>query len=208
MYQPQRNQQYLKSSQLLKMYPQLLAHIKRYVTLLPGEEELLCSKLELKKFKKKEIILEPGKMCQGNYFVLKGLVRQYYVNKKLNEQIIQFALENWWMADQDSLLHKQPSAIYIQTIEPTEALLLTEKNRELLFETIPKLESYFRIMMQKSFVASQRRIGFIFNQSDEERYRFFMSLFPDFTQRVPQYMLASYLGFTPQFLSRLRAKKI
>ena len=189
------------------MYPELLAHIKRYVQLSPAEEELLCSKVELKKFRKKEIILEPGKMCQGNYFVLKGLVRQYYVNKKLNEQIVQFALENWWIADQDSLLHKQASAVYIQTIEATEALLLTEKNRELLFEAIPKLESYFRIMMQKSFVASQRRIGFIFNQSDEERYRFFMSLFPDFTQRVPQYMLASYLGFTPQFLSRLRAKK-
>jgi CRP-like cAMP-binding protein len=189
------------------MYPQLLAHIKRYVTLTAEEEALLCATMELKIFKKKAIILEPGKLCPGNYFILQGLVRQYYVNAKLNEQIVQFGLESWWIADQDSLLNHKPATTYIQTIEATEALLMTEKNREMLFEKIPALESYFRIMMQKSFIAAQRRIGFIFNQSDEERYRFFSSLFPEFLQRIPQYMLASYLGFTPQFLSRLRAKK-
>ena len=190
------------------MYPELLSHIKRYVQLTEPEEQLLCEKLELKKVKKKEFLLEPGKLCQGNYFVIKGLVRQFFVNNKVNEQIIQFGLENWWIADQDSLLNHQPSGCYIQAVEPSELLLLTEKNRILLFEQIPPLESYFRIMMQIAFVAAQRRIGFIFNQTEEERYRQFAARFPGFMQRVPQYMLASYLGFTPQFLSRLRAKKI
>lgn len=190
------------------MYPEILAHIRRYVQLTPQEEELLCSKLELKKFKRKEHILEVGKHCPGNYFIIKGCVRQYMVNDKLNEQMIQFGLESWWIADQESLLNRTPATTYIQTIEATEALLLTEKNRVLLFEQIPKLESYFLIMMQKAFVAAQRRIGFIFNLSDEQRYRFFVELFPGFANRVPQYMLASYLGFTPQFLSRLRAKKV
>ncbi len=189
------------------MYPQLLKHIKRYVQLTPDEETLLCEKLEFKKFKRREFLLEPGKLCQGNYFILKGCVRQYFVNNKLNEQIIQFGLESWWVADQDSLLNKQPSTCYIQAVEATELLVLNEKIRQSLFEEIPTLESYFRIMMQKAFVASQRRIGFIFNQTEEERYRHFASQFPDFLQRVPQYMLASYLGFTPQFLSRLRGKR-
>ena len=189
------------------MYPQLLNHIKRYVQLTPHEEQLLCEKLELKTFKKKAYLLEAGKICPGNFFILKGCVRQYFVNNKLNEQIIQFGLENWWIADQDSLLSKQPSTCYIQAIENTELLLMPEKIRPVLFEEIPHLESYFRIMMQKAFVASQRRIGFIFNQTEEERYRHFASLFPGFLQRVPQYMLASYLGFTPQFLSRIRRRK-
>ncbi|MEO7879765.1 Crp/Fnr family transcriptional regulator [Mucilaginibacter sp.] len=189
------------------MYPELLAHIKRYVTLTPAEEELFCGRMELKKFKKKAMILEPGNHCPGNYFVLKGLLRQYIVNKKLNEQIVQFALESWWIADQDSLLNKSPATTYIQAIEETEVLLLHERDRVELFKMIPALEGYFRIMMQKSFIAAQRRVGYIFNQNDEERYRFFTKLFPGFVQRVPQYMLASYLGFTPQFLSRLRAKK-
>ena len=190
------------------MYSELLNHIKKYVKLTPEEEQLLCENIELKKVNKKEFLLEPGKMCAGNYFVVKGCVRLFFVNNKLNEQIIQFGIENWWIADQDSLMNKQPSNCYIQAIEASELLLLTEKSRIMLFEKIPHLESYFRIMMQIAFVASQRRIGFIFNQTDEERYRHFAKLFPGFMQRVPQYMLASYLGFTPQFLSRLRARKI
>ncbi|OKS85373.1 Crp/Fnr family transcriptional regulator [Mucilaginibacter polytrichastri] len=190
------------------MYPQILAHIKTYVHLDAHEEQLLCDTLELIKLKKKQFLLEPGKLCKGNYFVLKGCLRLYIVNNKLHEQILQFGLENWWIADQDSLLNKKPSACYIQTIEECEMLLLTEHNKLLLFEKIPKLESYFLIMMHKALVASQRRIGFIFNMNDEERYRYFAKLFPEFLQRVPQYMLASYLGFTPQFMSRLRAKKI
>jgi CRP/FNR family transcriptional regulator, anaerobic regulatory protein len=190
------------------IYPELLSHIKRYVQLDAHEEQLLCDSLELIKLKRKQFLLEPGKLCKGNYFIVKGCLRQYFVNQKLNEQIIQFGLESWWIADQDSLLNRQPSTTYIQAIEASEILLLPESCRDMLFEQIPKLESYFRIMMQKAFVASQRRIGFIFNQTEEERYRHFAKLFPDFLQRVPQYMLASYLGFTPQFLSRLRAKKV
>ncbi|WP_233524512.1 Crp/Fnr family transcriptional regulator [Mucilaginibacter conchicola] len=188
------------------IYPQLIAHINRHVKLTPDEEILLCDSLQLLKFRKKEIILEPGKHCKGEYFVLSGLLRQYYVNAKLNEQIVQFALENWWMADHDSLVNNVPATTYIQTIEASEVLLLPAKDKDRLLAEIPALETYFRIMMQRAFVASQRRIGFIFNQTDEERYRYFISLFPGFVQRIPQYMLASYLGFTPQFLSRIRAK--
>lgn len=189
------------------MYQELLDHIKKYVQLDPRQQQQFCEKLEFIKLKKKEFLLEPGKLCKGNYFITKGCVRQFLINQKLNEQIIHFGIEHWWIADQDSLLNNQPSACYIQAIEETELILIREKDRIGLAKEIPLLETYFRIMMQKSFVASQRRIGFIFNQTEEERYRHFSKLFPGFVQRVPQYMLASYLGFTPQFLSRLRAKK-
>ena len=190
------------------MYTSLLNHLQRYVALSPEEQELICSKMELKTLKRKEHLLQPGKVCPGNYFILKGCIRQYFVNRKLNEQIIHFGLENWWIADQSSLMYQRPSNCYIQALESTELLLLSEKERISLSEQIPGLESYFRIMMQKAFVAAQNRIEFLFNMTDEERYFHFSKLFPDFLQRVPQYMLASYLGFTPQFLSRLRAKKI
>lgn len=189
------------------MYQPLLDHIRKFAVLTPEEEELLCGSLEYKKYKKKEFILESGKVCKGNYFIVKGCVRQYFINKKLNEQIINFAIENWWIADQDSLLNQQPSACTIQAIEATEVLLFPEKNKAALFKQVPALETYFALIMQKAFVAAQRRLGYIFNMTDEERFRHFSSLFPDFMQRVPQYMLASYLGFTPQFMSRLRAKK-
>jgi len=189
------------------MYPALLQHIHRFVNLTADEEQLLCAKLQPKTLKKKEYLLQPGKLCTGSYFVIKGCLRLYFVNDKLNEQITQFAIESWWIADYDSLLNKQPSHCYIQAIELCELLFLSEKDQADLFEQIPKLQTYFYVVVQKAFVAAQRRIGFIFNQSDEERYRHFTKLFPGFVQRVPQYMLASYLGFTPQFLSRIRAKK-
>ena len=189
------------------MYPQLLTHIGKYVNLTQQEEELICQKVELLTLKKKTFLLEPGKLCKGNYFVLTGLVRQYHITPKLNEQIVQFGLEGWWITDHESLTNKQPSIYYIQAIEDSEVLLLTDKNLELLCEAIPRLESYFRIMMQRAFVAMQRRVNFLLNYTDEERYKYFADQFPAFMQRVPQYMLASYLGFTPQFLSRIRAKK-
>jgi CRP-like cAMP-binding protein len=189
------------------VYTELLNHIKTYVQLQPQHEEVICSHMQPKTFKKKEFLLEPGKICQGNYFVVKGCIRLYFINKKLNEQIVNFGLENWWIADQDSLMNQKPSACYIQTVEPSEVLLLTEKERNALIDDVPVMETYFRIMLQKAYVAAQRRIGFIFNMTDEERYLHFNKVNPGFMQRVPQYMLASYLGFTPQFLSRLRAKK-
>ena len=189
------------------MYPELLAHINKFVKLTPEEERLLCDNIEPKKLKKKELLLEAGKHCHGNYFVVKGCMRLYFINNKLNEQILQFGIENWWITDQDSLMTGSPANCYIQAIESSELLLLPEKKCVDLFEQIPHLESYFRIMIQKAYVAAQRRIGFIFNQTEEERYHSFISQFPGFVQRIPQYMLASYLGFTPQFLSRIRAKK-
>ncbi|MCJ8210043.1 Crp/Fnr family transcriptional regulator [Mucilaginibacter sp. RS28] len=190
------------------MYPQLISHIGKYVQLTHDEEQLLCEYVELRQYKKKAYLLEAGKHCPGNFFTLKGVTRMYLINDDLNEQIVQFSIENWWIADYDSLLNKQPARYYIQALEPTEVLLLPDKNVEHLFDQIPKLERYFRIMMQRAYVASQRRIGFIYGMSDEERYRHFLKLNPEFVQRVPQYMLASYLGFTPQFMSRIRAKKV
>ena len=192
---------------LIHMYPELLAHINKFVRLTPAEEQLVCDHIEPKRLKKKEFLLEAGKHCHGNYFVVKGCLRLYFINYKLNEQILQFGIENWWITDHDSLMTGQPANCYIQAIEQSDLLFLNEKSRVELFQKVPNLESYFRIMALKAYVAAQRRIGFIFNQTEEERYRSFTSQFPGFVQRVPQYMLASYLGFTPQFLSRLRAKK-
>ena len=188
------------------MYPELLKHIERYVSLSAQDAELLCEYIRPLSLKKKGFLLEPGKICSGNYFVVTGCLRLYFINQRLNEHIIQFGLENWWINDQDSSLHKKPSNCYLQAIEPSEVLLLPDSALPALFQQAPQLESYFRIMTQIVYVAAQRRIGFIFNQTEEERYMSFVSQFPGFVQRVPQYMIASYLGLTPQYISRLRAK--
>ncbi|RVU03196.1 Crp/Fnr family transcriptional regulator [Mucilaginibacter limnophilus] len=189
------------------MYPELVAHIRRFIEFSEEDAEKLANCFIPVKPKKKELLLEPGKLCKGNYFVIKGCMRLYFVNDKLTEQITQFGIENWWIADNDSLLSRKPSRYYLQALEDSELLLLTPQNHNKLLTPLPNFETYLRIMYEKALVASQRRVEFILCLTDEERYRMFSELNPAFIQRVPQYMLASYLGFTPQFLSRIRAKK-
>ena len=123
------------------------------------------------------------------------------------EQIVQFAIDNWWITDYNSFDFQKPSLFNIQAVENCEIAFIKKETQEELFKKLPQLERYFRIILQRSFAASIMRIQYIFNQSGEERYRHFNSSFPDFVQRVPQYMLASYLGFTPEFLSKIRGKK-
>lgn len=189
------------------MYTALLDHIRRYVILTDDEAALICSKLKLTRIKKKDFLLSAGKTCRANYFVSDGLLRLYFLNKKEQEQITQFGLEGWWITDYDSFDSQKPSRFYIQAVEDTGVIAWSKEVQEELIQDIPQLERYFRLILQRAYAATQRRIEYIYCYTDEERYRHFSSLFPDFLQRVPQYMLASYLGFTPQFLSKIRAKK-
>ena len=189
------------------MSDQLITHIRKFVSLTDEEAGLIASKITRLKLKKKAHVLIPGKLCRANYFVVKGIMRLYFIGKKDTEQITQFALENWWITDCDSLDGKKPSHFYIQAIEDCEVCILEQHIEEELTAQIPAFASYLRLMLQKAFTAAQRRMEMLHNMTDEERYRNFTTRYPDFNQRVPQYMVASYLGITPQFVSRIRAKK-
>ncbi len=186
----------------------LTDHIKKYISLTETEEQQICNAVTVKAIKKKFFLLEPDHVCKELHFVSTGCLRLYFINKKLNEQITLFAIENWWITDYESLDSGRPSSYYMQAVENSEVISISKTKLDELFEAVPKLERYFRVVQQRAFAATQTRIKYIYSMSDEERYHHFSSRFPAFMQRVPQYMLASYLGFTPQFLSKIRAKKI
>jgi CRP/FNR family transcriptional regulator len=131
----------------------------------------------------------------------------YIVNDNGAEQVIQFGVENWWITEYVSLKSGRPSLFNIQAVEDSEIIALERREEDELFAKVPQLERYFRLVLEKAYSAQLMRINFIFNMSAEERYRYFTSRNPEFVQRVPQYVLASYLGFTPEFMSKLRAKK-
>jgi CRP-like cAMP-binding protein len=131
----------------------------------------------------------------------------FYITDEGTEQMIQFGIDNWWLTDYMSLDNQRPSQFNIQAVENSEVILLERKVQDELFEKLPKMERYFRIVVQKAYAASVMRLRYIFTQSGEERFRHFNESFPEFVQRVPQYMLASYLGFSAEFLSKIRAKK-
>lgn len=189
------------------MYHPLFAHIDKFIDLSTNEQETLATLLKTSSYKKKAFLHEAGTTCQANYFVVKGCLRLYFIDIKGAEQTTQFAIENWWISDLTSFLFRQTSDFYIQAAEATEVIIIERRHYDELFEKLPCMEKYFRLIFQKLHQASQIRIKYLYSQTAEERYTNFNALFPEFVQRIPQYMLASYLGFTPEFLSKIRARK-
>lgn len=190
------------------MYKSFFNHIEKFISLEPSDIDKLESCLELSRIKKKEHVLKEGEICSTFYFVVKGCMRQYIINPKGTEQTLQFGIENWWITDYLSYHNHIPSHFYIQAVENSEIIAIKKSALENIFLEIPQLERYFRIVSQKSFGAAQMRIKFLFTMSAEERYIHFKNQQPDFVQRVPQYMLASYLDFSAEFMSKIRAGKV
>jgi CRP/FNR family transcriptional regulator, anaerobic regulatory protein len=187
---------------------QLIGHIQKFVGLSDAEEAALAPYFRQESFRKKSLLLEEGQICDKQFFILKGCARLYIINEKGNEQTLQFGIENWWITDYMSLQTQHPTHFYIQTVENSEVLSIDKDDFEALLVQVPKMERYFRLMLQKSFAASQMRIKYLYTQSAEERYHFFNNLNPEFVQRIPQYMLASYLDFSAEFMSKIRAGKV
>lgn len=185
----------------------LIDHIRNYVSISDFEAEKLAEIIEVKELPRKAYLIRAGDVCNYNYFVSQGCLRMYFIKENGTEQITQFAIENWWIADYMALLKQQETPFFIQAVEKSTILSLNANAAEDLFKQIPKLERYFRIIFQFSYAASQFRIKYLYDYSREELYHHFATQFPEFVQRVPQYMLASYLGFTPEYLSEIRKKK-
>lgn len=139
------------------MYPNFIHHIRKYVELDDDSVALLMKHITPLKLKRKDFLLKEGQICQSIYFVEKGCLRMYFIDDKLNEQITQFALERWWMADHFSFIDNKPSPYFIQTIEKSEILAISASSFEALLSELPQMERYFRIIMQRAVAASQLR---------------------------------------------------
>jgi len=188
-------------------YPGFITHIRRYVELSDDEVLKLEPYLQPMELKRREYLLHEGEVCRYNYFVEKGCLRMFFNNDKMVEQTTQFAIENWWLSDYFSYARQSPSEYAIQAIEKSVIVAVDYHLQDELFIEVPQIERYFRIMMQRALSASQLRVKMIYQLSKEEMYRHFNSSYPQFFQRVPQYMIASYLGLTPEYMSELRKKK-
>lgn len=185
----------------------ILEHIKKFVTLNPEDEPAILSYFQREKYVKKENLLAAGSICKSIFFVVKGCLRLYYSSEKGVEQTVQFAMEDWWLSDYYAFERQERSDFYIQAIEATEVLRIDLKQYEQLLADYPILERYFRILYQKIQAANQRRGLYQSDFSREEFYAHFHHKFPDFSRRIPQYMLASYLQMTPEYLSEIKRKK-
>jgi CRP-like cAMP-binding protein len=188
------------------MYELFFQEFNKKVRLTPEEQEVIAQFLTPKKLRKKQYLLQEGDVCKFIAFVEKGALRQYSLDENGNEHIIQFALEGWTISDLYSFLTGEMATYHIDALEDSELVLISKSAHEELLQNAPKYETFTRLQTTGAYIAMQKRLTAIISYSLEEQYSGFINLYPDIVQRVPQHMIASYLGLQPETLSRIRRR--
>ena len=186
------------------MFELIRNNLSKYIHLTDEEFNFFTSHLKQKRLRKKQFLLEEGEICDHECFVNSGCLGQYYLDEKGQEHIVQFALADWWIGDQYSFVTGLPSPYFIDTLQDAQVLLIEKNNLEELYTAVPKFERFFRIAFQNAYVAMQRRIVSKLSEPAEKSYLDFINRYPNIEQAVPQHQVASYLGITPESLSRIR----
>lgn len=184
----------------------IIAHTRKFIDLNVEEQEYFLSLLQEKKLARKEFFLHENEVSERTAFVLSGCLRAYSIDENGIEHILQFAPQNWWITDMFSVLSGKPGHLNIDAIEDTEVFILNKKDQEKLYEAVPKFERYFRILVENSTVASRQRVLDNLELSAKERYGKFCSTYPTLINSIPQKQIASYIGVTPEFLSKMKAE--
>ncbi|WP_036383636.1 Crp/Fnr family transcriptional regulator [Muricauda sp. MAR_2010_75] len=186
----------------------LIRYVNNFVELSDEETHQLESSFEEVHVKKRQFIVQPGFTNMHRAFVVKGAFRAYVITNDGQDHTLQFAIENWWVSDFNSYIYQHPATLFIVALEDSTILQIEYNQEQDLKKSNHKFETFFRIMAEKGLAFEHRRILFNLTNSAEARYENFLLNFPNFVNRVPQYALASYLGMTTEFLSRIRNKRV
>jgi CRP/FNR family cyclic AMP-dependent transcriptional regulator len=186
------------------MYQSINQNVSKEVSLSPEELTYFNNLLTQKTIAKKENLLEQGQLCNFEAYVVKGCFKVYFLDKNGNEIIISFPVEDWWLGDMVSFHQYLPSKLYIEALEKSEIFLIDAKDKEDLYQKFPKFERVFRLKIHRHLIAMQERLYFNYSLSAQERYDIFAGKYPQLLQRIPQLLIANYIGITPESLSRLR----
>jgi CRP-like cAMP-binding protein len=190
------------------MFDPILKNVALHVELTDDEVTFFKSLLRPRKLRKRQYLLQAGDVARFENFVSKGLLRAYTVDKTGHEHIVMFAAEGWWISDLYSFLSGTPATLHIDALEDSEVLSIEKPDLEKLYAEVPKFDRLMRILLQNAFVANQQRILASISQTAEERYLSFVKKNPSLEQRIPQVQVASYLGMTPETLSRIRRQRL
>lgn len=184
----------------------ILKNVTRHISLDDEEKAFFLSLLEPRTLKRKNLYLKAGSVCKHSAYVLDGAVKSFTVDAEGREHILSFATRDWWISDLYSLISGKPAILNIQAIADSDVLMLSRENQLLLYQKVPKFERFFRILIENSLVASQQRLIDNLSSTAEDRYLRFIEKYPTVPSCVPQHNIASYLGITPEFLSKIRAR--
>ena len=186
------------------MYDLIFQNIAHHIQLNEDEKKYFTSLLKPRKIRKKQYLLQAGEVSRFENFVTKGLLRAYTVDNKGQYHIAMFGMEGWWISDLYSFLTETPATQYIDALEDSEVLSIEKPDLEKLYLEVPKFDRLFRKLLQNAFVANQQRILAGISQTAEEQYLAFIKKYPSLEQRIPQHQIASFLGITPETISRIR----
>lgn len=189
------------------MYTSINKNISRYVAF--DEDELLIfnSLLAYSKVPKKTILLHAGEHCIFEAFVIKGSARKYYIDSNGAEVVLQLAIEDAWLSDISfSIYENNPSSVFIETLEDCEFFMFTPESKEVLFEKAPRFERAYRILMQRHLSVTQNRLFDTMSMTATDKYLHFLEQYPSFPNRFAQHYIASFLGISPEFLSKIRKR--
>lgn len=185
----------------------LFKNFAKHISLTKTEEKIVTSLLDYRIIKAKEFLIHQGEISKHSAFVLNGCLRGYTIDSNGFEHVLSFAPTDWWIADMYSLLSQKPGTLNIEAMIDTEVALISKTNQDIMYKKVPKLERFFRIIIEKSLVAYQQRLNDNLSLTATERYLKFCKTYPQLINNIPQKQIAAYIGVTPEFLSKLRAKQ-
>jgi CRP-like cAMP-binding protein len=192
----------------MEAFAPVLQYVARHISLTEEEAARFCALLRVTHLKKRQCIVQPEFVCKYRSYVVKGAMRAYLVGHEGQEHTIAFAIEDWWISDYNSYISQSPATLFVEALEDTTLIQLDYNAEQMLLDTIPKFERFFRIITQRSFAFLQRRMMSNLSKTAPQRYEEFVTQHPAIVQRLPQYALASYLGMTTEFLSKIRNNRL
>ena len=185
----------------------IIKNVSRFISLTEKEKEIFISHLRVVKIRKKQYIVQPDFVCQYRSYILSGAFQTYLLDNDGQEHVIALTIEDWWSGDFESYITQEPATLFVEAVEDATLIQLSYKGEQELYEQVPKFERFFRRQIELGTLAIRKRVRWSLSYTAEERYDEFISLYPQFLQRFPQYVIASYLGMTTQFLSKIRHQK-
>jgi CRP/FNR family transcriptional regulator, anaerobic regulatory protein len=185
----------------------LIEYFTKSFPLNEAEKDLVRAKFHSRLFRKRQYVLQEGNICTHFYFVVKGCLRMYKIDEKGSTHVLQFAAENHWINDLGSFHQIKPSALNIDALEDTVVLQISHADLISLYMAAPKFDRIFRVLIENGFIRLQERLLQNISSTAEDRYQSFLTIYPHLINRLSQVQIASFLGITPEFLSKLRNKR-
>ena len=191
-----------------KSTERIIEFLQQRVSVTESEALEFAGMFQKKKFRKKQFVVQPDFVARHRYYILEGALRSFIVDDSGQETTIALAIDDWWITDYNSYIYQQPATLFVEAVSNATVLQLSYENEQKLKASNSKFQAFFCIIAERGLAAQQRRIMTNLTQNAEQRYESFVKKYPGFVLTIPQYIIASFLGMSTEFLSKIRNNKL